>query len=85
VGRATYSLADVLRALDNCAPGYSSRYTTHSLLIRRGEKTCALPKGQGGGSEPRRVSVPDHKVKNLVTLFELDTECVKVHLPGILD
>lgn len=85
MGRATFTVAQIFRALNDCAKGYSHRMTAHSILVTFGKKTAVLPKGVGGGERAHRIRVADHKAKLLVTLFELNHECVKKHLPGLLD
>jgi len=84
MGQGRFSLAEVLRMLRACAPGYTHRVTTHSFIVCHGEKTFALPKGRGVGTpEPRKVNVPDGAIRALVSQLGIDVTCASKHFPGL--
>lgn len=75
-------LKKVLEMLDACAPGYTKKAREHNIVIYYGQHEYpSLPLGKHGKREDPGVQVGH--LKNMVKALDLDTDCVRQHLPQL--
>ena len=72
---ASTSLSQVLKMLDECAPGYTIRLATHSRVIQFGSKVYRR--------FPKHDPVENGHIRKMVRFFEI-TACASKHLPGVI-
>ena len=88
VGRFA-DLADAIRMLKDCAPGFVPRVTKHSIIIQYAGKSALLPKGPGIPRKAnvealRGVAVHLTKIKKLAQNLGLSAECANHFFPNLL-
>jgi hypothetical protein len=72
---ASTSLSQVLKMLDECAPGYTIRLATHSRVIQFGGKVYRR--------FPKHDPVENGHIRKMVRFFGL-TACASKSLPGVI-
>jgi hypothetical protein len=72
---ASTSLSEVLKMLDECAPGYSIRLANHSRVIHFN--------GMLYRTFPKHDPVENGHVRKLVRFLRI-SECASKHFPGII-
>lgn len=63
--------ADVLRMLEQCAPGFSLRLATHSRVVSYGAKVYR--------TLPKFDNIELGHVRKMVRYLEIDKDCAKRH------
>ena len=72
---ASTSLSQVLKMLDECAPGYTIRLANHSRVIHFGGKVFP--------TYPKHDPTENGHIRKLVRFFGIE-ECAAKHLPGVI-
>lgn len=73
---ATVSFADVIRMLEDCTPGFTSRLATHSYVIKWG--------GRIYRSLPKHDNLELGYIRKLVRSLQINPECANKHFPGLI-
>lgn len=70
----TASVKDLQEMLKNCAPGFTSRNTTHALQIKyNGKSYPSLPSYQ---------NIELGHIRKMVRTLEINKECANKYIPG---
>lgn len=72
---ASSSLSDVLKMLDECAPGYTIRLATHSRVIQFEDKVYR--------TFPKHDPMENGHIRKLVRYFGIES-CAAKHFPGVI-
>jgi hypothetical protein len=71
----TASIADIEELLKNCAPGFTSRNTTHALQIKYNGKSYP--------SLPSYKDIELGHIRKMVRTLEINKECANKYIPGL--
>jgi len=72
---ASSSLSQVLKMLDECAPGYTIRLANHSRVIQFAGKVYR--------TFPKHDPTENGHIRKLVRFLGIDPVCAAQHLPGV--
>ena len=73
---ASTSLSQVLKMLDQCAPGYTIRLATHSRVIQFGNKVYR--------TFPKHDPMENGHIRKMVRYLGISLSCASKHLPGVI-
>lgn len=83
MGQGHYSVADLAKMLELCAPDTKLFQRGHHYwAIRGGLRYTKIPKGSGPkGEAMSRVNIEDGRVHSIVRALGISLECAQRHLP----
>ena len=79
VSSSQVSSRKISEILDRCAPGYTTKDTTHKRFVYFDGKMAVLPRGPHG--RRKKYDVEIGHVKQVIRLFNI-SDCVREHFPG---
>ena len=82
-------ISDVVRMIRECAPRATLRVANHSIMVRHGNVSMHIPRGEDTPKKNRvedaKGEMPARVVQKLAARLGIPAACVNNYFPGLMD